>query len=163
MLVCVEVPDNSAPNKPAKSVHMIYPDFQCWTGIHIIHSTFAIAGSLALIGLSLLITLTFYKSLHSNTDAGAKSDSRADVQRFIQKLVLTYAYCFLNDENQQWFLIAISVMVAGITLERFFTLRSYYNEEIQRLHCILRGLGLWSTLILFLSKLLAETDYNGGI
>lgn len=142
---------------------MLYQDFQCWTGLHIIHSTFAIAASIALIGFSMLVTLTFYKSLHSNTDASAKSDSRADVQRLLQRIILSYAYSFLYEEKSQWFLIAISIILAGITLERFFSLQSYYNEDIQRLQCILRGVGLWSTLILFLSKLFQGTDFNGGI
>jgi hypothetical protein len=74
MLVCVE------GVKGGKSVHYIYKeDFQCWTGIHILHASIAIIGSIVYVLISFLITLTFYKNLYTETDASAKTDSRADV------------------------------------------------------------------------------------
>ena len=74
MLVCVET------NKDARRVHYIYrDDFQCWTGIHIIHASVAVICSVIYIGISFLITLTFYKNLYSASDAAAKTDSKADV------------------------------------------------------------------------------------
>ncbi len=76
MLVCVD------SNKVDRTVHYIFKEeYQCWTGMHILHSTIAILGSVTYIAISFLITLTFYKNLYSTTDSASKTDSKADVLR----------------------------------------------------------------------------------
>ena len=93
MLVCVE------SKKDQRSVHYLFKeDFRCWSGIHIIHASIAIIYSVFYIMISFLITLTFYKNLYSSTDAAAKVDSKADVQRLIQKVIVVYVLSFLNEE-----------------------------------------------------------------
>lgn len=77
MLVCETPQKTTTCVGTQSSVHSIYSDFQCWTGMHIIHATFAVAGSLLLVVLGLIITLTYYKSLNSANDASAKYDPRA--------------------------------------------------------------------------------------
>ena len=96
MLVCVE----GETTKGLNTVHYIFKDdLQCWTGIHILHASIAIISSIIYILISFLITLTFYKNLYTQTDAAAKTDSKADVQRLIQKVIVVYVFSFLNDER----------------------------------------------------------------
>jgi uncharacterized membrane protein YbjE (DUF340 family) len=158
MLVCVE------GGKDSKSVHYIFKeDFQCWTGIHILHASIAIIGSIAYVLISFLITLTFYKNLYTETDASAKTDSKADVQRLIQKVIVVLVFSFLYDESQQWFVIVLYFVLSALTFERYFHLRSYHNETVQLQHNVYRAVCLWSNIAILISKLLQNTSYNGGL
>jgi len=104
--------------------------------------------------ISFLITLTFYKNLYSATDASAKTDSKADLQRLIQKIIVVYALSFLNDERQQWFVIVLYFVLSVLTFERYFYLRSYHNEKIQLQHIVYRAVCLWSNVAILISKIL---------
>jgi hypothetical protein len=149
MLVCVE------GAKDGNSLHYIFKeDFQCWTGIHILHASIAIIGSIAYVLISFLITLTFYKNLYTETDASAKTDSKADVQRLIQKVIVVHVFSFLYDESQQWFVIVLYFVLSALTFERYFHLRSYHNESVQLQHNVYRAVCLWSNVAILISKLL---------
>ena len=149
MLVCV------GGTKDGKSVHYIFKeDLQCWTGIHILHASIAIITSIVYVLISLLIILTFYKCLYSEVDASAKTDSKADVQRLIQKVIVVHVFSFLNDESQQWFVIVLYFVLSALTFERYFHLRSYHNESVQLQHNVYRAVCLWSNVAILISKLL---------
>ena len=149
MLVCVE------GKKDGKSAHYIFKeDLQCWTGIHILHASIAIIATIVYVLISFLIILTFYKCLYSEVDASAKTDSKADVQRLIQKVIVVHVFSFLNDESQQWFVIVLYFVVSALTFERYFYLRSYHNESVQLQHNVYRAVCLWSNVAILISKLL---------
>ncbi len=148
MLVCV------VKEKGGQSVHYIFSDFKCWTGIHIIHASVAILSSVVYILISLLITLTFYSNMNNPRDASAKSDSRADIQRLTQKIICVFIFLFLNDADQQWFIIILYFILSALTLERYFHLRSFHNEIIQLQHNIYRAVCLWSNIAILISKIL---------
>jgi hypothetical protein len=98
--------------------------------MHIIHAAFAIVASIAFVLMTFLATLTFFKCAQTATDASAKSDSRSDISRFIQKTIVVYAFTFLNQDDQQWFLIFLFLVLSALTFERYFYLHSYYDEGI---------------------------------
>lgn len=158
MLVCVDSSDSSS-----SKVHYIYKDYSCWTGLHILHSALAILASLTYILISLVITLTFYKNLYSPGDASAKTDSRADVQRLIQKIIVVYVFSFATSEREQWFVIILYFILSVLTFERYIYLRSYHNEIVQTQHNVYRVVCLWSNITILLSKILQHTSYNGGM
>jgi len=64
-------------------VHYIFNDFQCWSGVHIIHAAIAIVSMVLFVLVTLLITLTFFKNLSQTNDAGSKTDCRADLLRLV--------------------------------------------------------------------------------
>jgi hypothetical protein len=39
----------------------------------------------------------------------------------------------------------------------------YYNDNINKLHCLLTCIFLWSNLILLICKILEKTDFSGGL
>ena len=115
------------------------------------------------VSLTFLITLTFFKSVSSSTDSSAKNDSRADMSRLIQKTIVIYAFTFLYDDNSQWFLISLFLILSILSFERNFHLHSYYNEDIQFIHNCFRALCLWSTIALSISKVFDLANFNGGL
>ena len=87
MLVC--------KNLDGKSVHYTYDDFYCWSGPHIIHGTFAILTLIVFLGLSLIISLTYFKPMGSPNDASTKINSRADTFVLIEKIIIAFTFTFL--------------------------------------------------------------------
>ena len=78
-------------------MHYIFKnEFECWVDMHIIQAALAIAGSIALVSMSFIITLTLFKSLHSMNDASSKSDSKADVLRLLRNTIIVYSFAFLR-------------------------------------------------------------------
>lgn len=91
MLVCKNV--NNV------SVHYVFEDFKCWTSSHIIHAAFAILTLQVFLGLSMIISLTYYKPMGSANDVSTKINSRADTFVLTEKIALTCVFAFLHDSS----------------------------------------------------------------
>ncbi len=74
-----------------------------------------------------------------------------------------YTFGFLKRPEQQWFLVAVLVILSLLTFERFATLRPYHNQRISQLQLLFRALAVWSTFSLFIAKLLQPSLFNGGL
>ena len=72
----------------------MFPEIQCWTGAHIIHSTFAIVVAVIFIAICLVVSLTFFDSNSNSHDISARINSRADVYVVVMKIILTYVFQF---------------------------------------------------------------------
>jgi hypothetical protein len=44
------------------TTHSLFSDFQCWSGIHIIHATFALLASLTILAITFLVTVTYFQT-----------------------------------------------------------------------------------------------------
>ena len=85
------------------------------------------------------------------------------MSRLIQKTIVIYAFTFLRDDKYQWFLISLFLILSTLSFERNFNLHSYYNEDIQLIHNSFRALCLWTNLVLFISKVFDQANFNGGL
>ena len=61
------------------TVLTLFPELQCWHGMHIIHATFSIVVSSIFIIISLIVSLTYFESKSASHDISARVNSRADV------------------------------------------------------------------------------------
>lgn len=44
--------------------------------------------------------------------------------------MVVYAFTFLSDKDQQWFLIVLFLIMTSLTFERYIYLQSYFNKTI---------------------------------
>ena len=80
----------------AGQVLTLFPDFECWHGMHIIHATFSIVVSFTFIIICLIVSLTYFDTQGSSHDISARVNSRADVFVVLLKIILTYMYVFVG-------------------------------------------------------------------
>jgi hypothetical protein len=52
--------------------HVWFPQMQCWTGLHILHATFAIIASIIFVFICLVVALCYYDSHSVSTNPDAK-------------------------------------------------------------------------------------------
>lgn len=106
------------------------PGLACWQGLHILHAVVAVLCSIALVVFAAATSLLFFHSELGRKDAGARSDSRAELQLLLQKTVLAIAFTILLKDGQQWLLIVVETLLAAITFERTATLRSHLHPRV---------------------------------
>jgi hypothetical protein len=71
-------------------VMSLYDDVVCWTGLFILHSSFAVFVSFIFVIICLIAALALYESKESPNDVSAKVSSRADFGVLIVKIVILY-------------------------------------------------------------------------
>jgi hypothetical protein len=141
----------------------LFPDTQCWAGSHIIHAAFAIIVSVIFIVISMVVSLTYFESRSTSNDLAAKVTARADVFVVIMKTILLYLFAFLAKAQYHWFIIAVLIIVSFIAYYNYRFNWPYFNDRMNVFFCALTGLFLWANLVLFLAKLLENTDFSGAL
>lgn len=84
-------PDETDPNK---LVLNLYPEIQCWTGLQLLHTSFAIAVSFVFIIICLIAALALFETKESPNDVCAKVTSRPDFTVLVVKIIILYQYSF---------------------------------------------------------------------
>jgi hypothetical protein len=141
----------------------LFSDTDCWQGAHIIHACFAVIVSIIFILISFVVSLTYFESRSTSNDLAAKVTSRADVFIVIMKTILLYIFSFLAKEAYHWFIIAVLIIVSFIAYFNYRTNWPYFNDRMNIFFCALTGLFLWANLVLFLAKMLENTDFSGAL
>ncbi len=145
------------------SVHTLFPEFQCWTGLHILHSSFALLVSSLFMMVSIVVALTYYDSQSTSNDPSARVNSRSDVFELILKIILNYLFTFFGFEQYHWFLIAVLLVLSAISYFKYRYSWPYYNEKISKVFNVLTGIFLWTNIVLLIAKILEHTNFNGAL
>jgi len=141
----------------------LFEDFECWHGMHIIHATFSIVVSSVFIIISLVVALTYFESKSASHDISARVNSRADVFIILMKIILIYIFAFLPYPEYHWFIIAVLLIVSFTAYFNYRNNWPYYSDRMNKFFCALTGIFLWANVILFIAKLLENTDFSGAL
>lgn len=68
----------------------LYEDVKCWSGLFILHASFAVAVSFIFVIICLIAAVALYESKETQNDISAKVTSRADFGVLIVKIVILY-------------------------------------------------------------------------
>jgi len=150
-------------NKNGQLVSMIFDEFHCWTGQHIIHASFALVVSLIFIFISVVVALTFFDNQSTSNDISAKVNSRADVFFISMKIILIYTYAFFSNEDYQWVIIILLLILSYIGYYNYAYNWPYYNDKMNKYFAVLNGVFFWNNLSLFIAKIFENTDFNGAL
>lgn len=113
--------------------------------------------------ISLVVSLTYFESRSTSNDLAAKVTARADVFIVIMKTILLYLFAFLARQTYHWFIIAVLIIVSFIAYFNYRSNWPYFNDRMNVFFCALCGLFLWANLVLFLAKMLENTDFSGAL
>ena len=141
----------------------LFPEFECWHGIHLIHASFSIVVSTIFIIISLIVSLTYFESKSASHDISARVNSRADVFIIFLKIVLIYIFAFIPYVTYHWFIIVVLIIVSFVAFYNFRNNWPYYSDKMNKFFCILTGIFLWANVVLFLAKVLENTDFSGAL
>ena len=72
----------------------MFPTEHCWTGVHLVHASFAIIVASIFIAICLIVSLTFFDSNSNSHDISSRINSRADLFVIVMKIILTLMYQF---------------------------------------------------------------------
>ena len=119
--------------------------------------------SIIFIVISGVVSLTYFESRSTSNDLAAKVTSRADVFIVAMKTILLYLFAFLANQEYHWFIIAVLIIVSFIAYFNYRTNWPYFNDKMNVFFCALTALFLWANVVLFLAKLLQNTDFSGAL
>ena len=140
--------------------HKGFPDVQCFVGVHLIHTVFAIVFNLAFVFISLIVTLNLYESRISSENKQARSNSRADVSFIVNKIVLQICFGFIDNVS---FLIFITFF-GGVVMAYYYIYDDpFYNKVVGNLFKVLNGFYLWSCFCLVILNFLKAYNFDAGI
>jgi hypothetical protein len=150
-------------------VHSSFPEIQCWKGTHILHAIVGLTTIITFVIIAVVVALNYFESRISSQDPTARyisgvtrSNSRADVVFIFNKITLQAAFAFIPKE-WDWPLIILT-FGAALWLWYFYQFDDpYYNEIVSKMFKVLSGYYMWTCFMLFISKVLYDTSFKGGL
>ena len=110
-------------------VHKFFPSVTCWSDVHILHATVAIFTSIFFVTITFLVVLIYFECLQNSNDPSARVSSRPNFFFLLYEVVLIIAFTFLNDETNDYILIALLLVGSLMIFAKFHFNSPYYNEE----------------------------------
>lgn len=131
----------------------------CWQGLHFLYSLLSIVFSIVLFCLVFVVALFYFEPFNSKKTS-TKIDTTADTFVLIFKVVAVVRYIGLTSE---WISLVIMVVGSLLNLKRGYENPTYNNHILESLISIRNASIFWTYLVLLISKIFADTSFNGPI
>lgn len=140
----------------------IFPDVECWKGWHLLHSLLACVFNFIFIIICAIVAYAFFEPRMNSGDRTAREDSTGEVAFIINKVACQVMFSFLGS-GDSWILIIVT-FVLSLWLWKVYNIDDpYYDNEVGNFYNIITTYYLWTNFCLLISKLLEQTDFNGGL
>ena len=140
-------------------------DMECWYNVHF--TVMCVEGILITIIFVLICTVVmtiFYEQKTSMDKEGAKTSSYADLTSLFVKIVLILIYSFLVwTKSYHWIVVPATTLTCFLQFYVYWTERPFYDERTNMAFFIHTGIVFYSTVVLFLLKVLENAAFDGGI
>ena len=140
-------------------------DMECWYNVHF--SVMCVEGILITIIFVLICTVVmtiFYEQKTSMDKEEAKTSSYADLTSLFVKIVLILIYSFLVwTKSYHWIVVPATTLTCFLQFYVYWTERPFYDERTNMAFFIHTGIVFYSTVVLFLLKVLENSAFDGGI
>jgi len=156
MMAC-EMDDNGV------MVNTTATDIVCWQGLHILYSASAIIVSSVFLVISIIVAMTYFDIGWDDDNPTSKISSDVDVFQIYSKIICMFVFTFFADESYQWMLMVVLLITSGGFFYKLMFERPYLNHVIALTWSIVSGIYAWTNLMLFLTKLLGFSDFQGGV
>lgn len=146
-----------------KFVNTLFEDLECWTGLHLLHTAFAVVVSIIFIAISIVVAMTYFDSQSTSNDPTARVNSKGELFYIYEKIVLTYIYAFVNGQDYHWPLIVILFVLSYIGYTTFSNHWPYYNDKMTIYMSVIAGIYVWGNICLIVTKILENAPFNGAL
>mmetsp|Transcript_18943 Transcript_18943/g.16339 ORF Transcript_18943/g.16339 Transcript_18943/m.16339 type:complete len:211 (+) Transcript_18943:196-828(+) len=82
-----------------ESVHYIFTEEVCWSGVYILHAIMAIIGVIFFNIIALIAVLTFFEYRSNSNDSNSKINSRSNVIFLLYQGILIICFAFMNSSE----------------------------------------------------------------
>lgn len=113
-------------------------------------------------GICIIVTLTYFDNSIVSQDLGSKVNSRAESFVIILKIILNYLYTFFAQEQYQWLLLAVLLVLSFVSFRNYRYEWPFFNDGVTKFYCCLTGVFVWGNVNLLINKILENTNYSGG-
>lgn len=107
--------------------------------------------------------MTMYDSRINNRSSHNKISCVFDEVLLIVKTLITIMFTFFNKELNVWVYITIICFFSILLVFLYSTTRPFLNELISLFYYFSMGLLTWASVVLLISQILKNTNFNGGI
>ena len=136
-------------------------DIKCFEKIH--WGLCVISGIMIIIYsyLSFIVHIIFYEFHPSKRAIMAKLISKTDTQLILTKLILVFLYQFFPKED---LLLSTLTLILGLLFTyEFWKYKPYFDRYITNLLLVMYLTFAWSCFVCFLSLILKNTEFQGGM
>ena len=99
----------------------------------------------------------------SSTDVSARINPRADFLLLLQKIIMVVVFSFFRSGEDVWFLVTKLTALSSAIFLRYYLSKPYHNDKINIIYSICTLIFWWANSCLFISQVLSETTFNGGL
>ena len=140
-------------------------DMHCWTNTHFtVMVTLSIISTIVFVIICTVVQMIFYETKTSDKITGAKTNSNADLVSLAVKIALIMIYSFLVwDKHLHWIVVSLTLFCGFIQFYVYWVERPFYEEYMNTAFLIHTGIFFWSTVVLFVLKVLEHAEFNGGV
>ena len=140
-------------------------DMHCWTNTHFtVMVVLSILTTVIFVIICTVVQTIFYETKTSDKADGAKTNSRCDLVSLAVKIALIIIYSFLVwKQKLHWIVVPLTLFCGFIQFYVYWVERPFYEEIMNTAFLIHTGIFFWSTIVLFLVKVLETTSFDGGI
>lgn len=140
-------------------------NMHCWTNTHFtVMVVLSILITIIFIIICTVVQTIFYETKTSDKADGAKTNSKCDLVSLAVKIALILIYSFLVwKRNLHWIVVPLTLFCGFIQFYAYWIERPFYEEIMNTAFLIHTGIFFWSTIVLFLIKVLETTAFDGGI
>ncbi len=106
-------------NDAGISVHFMFPEMQCWTGIHFLHAIVGCVTSFFFSVVCLLVVIIFYECRNNSNDPLARNTARPNFTFLVYEIVMIVCFTFMNEPSYHYLLMVIELVGTVIVFSRF--------------------------------------------
>ena len=156
--------------EPNTNKHSYINDIKCWNSKHVIH---VIIGSVFVV---LFVLFAFvYNSLyfetscaasgaHTQCNPSAANTAKTTVSLLIDQAILCVYFQFKPNNTNNWITIVLLLVLSIYSLTLYMNELPHYNRTIRLFQLSLRIIIFYSSLCLFISKVMqALIEFNSGV
>ncbi|KAL4452980.1 hypothetical protein ABPG73_000906 [Tetrahymena malaccensis] len=135
---------------------------ECWKGWMLVHQIITSMFNLIFVIISSIVALTFFEPRMTSKNKTARQDSLAEVIFIITKVACQILFNFVPEGND-WFLVLITFTFSASLYWSYNFEEPYYDKFVGKFFNIATTYYLWTNVMLLVSLVFYETEFNGGL
>ncbi|EAR82219.2 PAS domain S-box protein (macronuclear) [Tetrahymena thermophila SB210] len=139
-----------------------FETIECWKGWMLVHQIVTSLFNLIFVIISSIVALTFFEPRMTSKNKTARQDSLAEVIFIITKVACQILFNFVPEGND-WFLVLLSFTFSACLYWSYNFEEPYYDKFVGKFFNIATTYYLWTNVMLLVSLVFYETEFNGGL
>lgn len=138
-------------------------ELKCWENVYVFHSVISVITLVIFILYSFLIQNTFFELKYNKNGYSSKKTLLTDNILLYNKMIIIIGIKFFYASHSTQIIMAFIVICMAYLSYCYTSITPYYFFEVQRSYMIMSYITTWTFLILLVSQLTINTNFNGNL